>query len=198
MLQRNHNFESGTLENSIHFVTSNKNKLRELSNLLQNQLIQIHLDLNEIQTCDLKVLVEDKLRQAWKKLGCSVIVEDTSLYFNAWRELPGPMVKWFVENLGPQGMYQALQNFNNQQARAVCCLGYTSDGETLHLFHGEVEGKIVAPRGSSGFGWDSIFCPEGTQLSFAEMSEEEKSKFSPRGRSAEMFKDFLVVEEVQN
>lgn len=186
------------MENQIHFVTSNKKKLRELSNLLQKQLIQVHLDLNEIQTCDLKVLVEDKLSQAWKRLGCSLLVEDTSLYFNAWGELPGPLVKWFVENLGPHGMYQAFQNFNNQKARAVCCLGYTSDGETLHLFHGEVEGKIVAPRGLSGFGWDSIFCPEGTQRSFAEMSEEEKGEFSPRGRSAEMFKDFLIVEGVQN
>jgi inosine triphosphate pyrophosphatase len=170
----------------------------ELSNLIQNQLIPVHLDLDEIQTCDLKELVEDKLRQAWKEIGRSVIVEDTSLYFNAWRELPGPMVKWFVKNLGPQGMHKALQNFKNQQARAVCCLGYTSDGEVLHIFYGEVEGKIISPRGSSGFGWDSIFCPEGTQLTFAEMSEEEKSKFSPRRRSVEKFRDFLVAEEVQN
>ena len=68
---------------SIHFVTSNPNKLRELSNLLQRELLQVDLDLMEIQTRDLKLLVENKLSQAWMGLQKPVIVEDTSLYFEA-------------------------------------------------------------------------------------------------------------------
>ena len=64
---------------SIHFVTSNPNKLRELSNLLQKELLQVDLDLMEIQTSDLKLLVENKLSQAWSCLQKQVIVEDLSL-----------------------------------------------------------------------------------------------------------------------
>ena len=141
---------------SIHFVTSNPNKLRELSNLLQRELLQVDLDLMEIQTSDLKLLVENKLSQAWMGLQKPVIVEDTSLYFEAWGNLPGPLVKWFVKDLGAEGMYRSLQNFDDFRAKAVCCLGYTSDGENLHFFEGEVRGQIVPPRGSSGFGLSLI------------------------------------------
>ncbi|MEC7085898.1 MAG: non-canonical purine NTP pyrophosphatase, RdgB/HAM1 family, partial [SAR324 cluster bacterium] len=59
---------------SIHFVTSNPNKLRELSNLLQRELLQVDLDLMEIQTSDLKLLVKNKLSQAWMGLQKPVIV----------------------------------------------------------------------------------------------------------------------------
>ena len=138
------------------------NKLRELSNLLQRELLQVDLDLMEIQTSDLKLLVKNKLSQAWMGLHKPVIVEDTSLYFEAWGNLPGPLVKWFVKDLGAEGMYRSLQNFDDFRAKAVCCLGYTSDGLNMHLFEGEVRGQIVTLRGSSGFGWDPIFNPEGT------------------------------------
>ena len=134
------------MENSIHFVTSNKNKLRELSNLLQNQLIQVHLDLNEIQTCDLKVLVEDKLRQAWKELGCSVLVEDTSLYFNAWGKLPGPLVKWFVENLGPHGLYKALQNFNNNKLEPFVASGILQMERRFTCFMERLKARSLPPE----------------------------------------------------
>lgn len=186
------------MQHSIHFVTSNANKLRELSNLLQKKLVQIDLDFNEVQTNDLTLLVEDKLRQAWQRVGKPVIVEDTSLYFDAWGELPGPLVKWFVKHLGAKGMYQALLNFDDHHASAVCCLGYSSDGENLHLFKGEVGGEIVAPRGSSGFGWDPIFCPHGARSTFAEMNEGDKGKYSPRGLSARRFRDFLAAEGGQS
>ena len=183
---------------SIHFVTSNPNKLRELSNLLQKELLQVDLDLMEIQTSDLKLLVENKLSQAWMGLQKPVIVEDTSLYFEAWGNLPGPLVKWFVKDLGAEGMYRSLQNFDDFRAKAVCCLGYTSDGVNLHLFEGEVRGQVVAPRGSSGFGWDQIFNPEGTTSTFAELDEVEKGKYSPRGCSASRFRAFLAGVEDQS
>ena len=80
----------------------------------------------EIQTSDLKLLVENKLSQAWMGLQKPVIVEDTSLYFEAWGNLPGPLVKWFVKDLGAEGMYLSLQNFEDFRAKAVCYLGYTS------------------------------------------------------------------------
>ena len=86
---------------SIHFVTSNPNKLRELSNLLQKELLQVDLDLMEIQTSDLKLLVENKLCQAWMGLQKPVIVEDTSLYSEAWGEFTGPFGQMVCER--PRG-----------------------------------------------------------------------------------------------
>ena len=77
----------------LYFATSNTNKLRELSALLEHEFISIPLDLQEIQTTDLHELLKFKLQQAYKELQAPVIVEDTSLYFDSWNELPGPFVK---------------------------------------------------------------------------------------------------------
>ena len=88
------------------------------------------MDLQEIQTTDLRELVTNKLQQAYEKLQAPVIVEDTSLYFEAWNELPGPFVKWFLECLGLAGMVRALSTFEDKSALAVCCLGFTIDGKT--------------------------------------------------------------------
>ena len=119
---------------NLHFVTSNPNKFRELSELLECNLSRIELDLQEIQTTDLHELVKFKLRQAYEHVQAPVIVEDTSLYFEAWNELPGPLVKFFLKNIGLSGMVMALDEFSNNSASAACCLGYTKDKKNMHLF----------------------------------------------------------------
>ena len=73
---------------NLHFVTSYSNKFRELSELLEWNISRIELDLQEIQTTDLNELVNFKLRQAYEHVRARVIVEETSLYFEAWSELP--------------------------------------------------------------------------------------------------------------
>jgi XTP/dITP diphosphohydrolase len=54
------------------------------------------------------------------------------------------------------------------------------DKETI-FFEGKINGEItLLPRGESGFGYDPIFVPDGYQLSFAQLSEEEKNQISHR------------------
>jgi len=182
---------------NLHFVTSNPNKFRELSELLECNLSRIELDLQEIQTTDLQELVIFKLRQAYEHVQEPVIVEDTSLYFEAWNELPGPLVKFFLKNIGLSGMVRTLDNFNNNSASAACCLGFTKDSKSMHLFEGKVKGNIVEPRGSQLFGWDAIFLPAGYKQTFSEMSSQEKHQISPRGEAAKKFKDFLTLQAKQ-
>ena len=182
---------------NLHFVTSNSNKFRELSELLEWNISRIELDLQEIQTTDLDELVNFKLRQAYEHVQAPVIVEDTSLYFEAWSELPGPLVKFFLKNIGLSGMVRALDEFNNNSASAACCLGFTKDGKSMHLFEGKVKGNIVEPRGSQHFGWDAIYLPTGYQRTFGEMSSQEKLLISPRGVAAKKFKHFLTLQAKQ-
>jgi len=58
------------------------------------------------------------------------------------------------------------------------------------LFTGVVEGRIVAPRGAGGFGYDPIFEVDGEGATFAEMTPEEKNAFSHRGRALDAFADW--------
>ena len=182
---------------NLHFVTSNPNKFRELSELLECNFSRSDLDLQEIQTTDLHELVKFKLRQAYEHVQAPVIVEDTSLYFEAWNELPGPLVKFFLKNIGLSGMVRALEQCSNNSASAACCLGFTKDGKSMYLFEGKVKGNIVEPRGSQHFGWDAIFLPAGYQRTFGEMSSQEKHQISPRGAAVKKFKDFLTLQARQ-
>ena len=181
----------------LHFATTNNNKLRELSSLLEHELISAPLDLEEIQTTDLNELLKSKLNQAYQELHAPVIVEDTSLYFNAWNELPGPLIKWFLAGMGLEGIVQSLSPFEDKSSQAVCCLAFTDDGETMHFFEGKLKGLIVEPRGLRNFGWDAIFQATGQQQTFGEMSTEEKNRISPRGIVAAEFKQFLRLRVAQ-
>ena len=178
------------MHSPLYFASSNPNKVREFSDLLQIPIEMIEIDLDELQTTDLDLLLKHKIQQAYEKIQAPVIVEDTSLFFHAWNRLPGPLIKWFLKELGVKQLVQALSSFEDKTAEAVCSIGYT-DGETFHLFEGAIEGKIVMPRGDLGFGWDSIFQPEGSLLTFSEMSSAQKNKISMRHKALVQFKIFL-------
>jgi XTP/dITP diphosphohydrolase len=74
-------------------------------------------------------------------------------------------------------------------ARFVCVLAAARDGRTLATFRGSAEGVILgAPRGQNGFGYDPLFYFPGISKTFAELSAEEKAKYSHRGAA---FRSFL-------
>jgi XTP/dITP diphosphohydrolase len=77
----------------------------------------------------------------------------------------------------------------HRTGRFVCVLAAARDGETLAEFRGEAEGIILeAPRGTNGFGYDPLFYFPQIGKTFAELSAEEKSKYSHRGAA---FRKFL-------
>lgn len=66
--------------------------------------------------------------------------------------------------------------------RFVCVLAAARDGKTLQTFRGVAEGIILdAPRGTNGFGYDPLFYFPQIGKTFAELSAEEKAKYSHRG-----------------
>jgi XTP/dITP diphosphohydrolase len=70
----------------------------------------------------------------------------------------------------------------------VCVLAAARDGETLATFRGTAEGVILnTPRGSNGFGYDPLFYFPTIQKTFAELSAEEKARYSHRGKAFRMF-----------
>src|SRR5579863_4639579 len=71
-----------------------------------------------------------------------------------------------------------------RSGRFVCVLAAARDGKTLATFCGTAEGTILdAPRGSNGFGYDPLFYFPQIEKTFAELSAEEKSKYSHRGKA---------------
>ena len=61
---------------------------------------------------------------------------------------------------------------------SVLCLAWP-DGHT-EMFRGEIEGTVVwPPRGDKGFGYDPVFQPENHEITFGEMSADEKHGWKP-------------------
>lgn len=172
----------------VTFITSNTEKRKEVERLLGHPLAQVSLPLEEIQAVDLEPVVSHKARQAYASLGRPVLVEDTGLAFAAWNGLPGALIKWFLATLGTGGICRLLRGESNRVATATTLFGYY-DGTLLRVFPGVVTGTVPeAPRGTSGFGWDSIFQPLDSDRTFAEMTAEEKDHCSMRRLALEQLR----------
>ena len=180
---------------TITFVTGNPNKLEEFRAILGSQfphrVVSQRIDLPEYQGTSSDVTSE-KCREAARRLGGPVIVEDTSLCLSALGGLPGPYIKWFVDKVGPEGIHRMLIGFEDKSATAMCIFAYTEgvDAE-IHLFEGRMEGTIVEPRGSRHYAWDPCFVPEGYQVSYAEMEKEAKNSISHYRRAIEKIRTFF-------
>lgn len=165
---------------TITFITGNQAKFNQLSRHLNFPLRHKQLDLAEIQSLDVKKIVEHKAQQAYSILHEPVIVEDTSLTFNALGKLPGTLVKWFFEELGNEGLCRLLDQYKNRSAVAIVTFGIY-DGKKLKIISNSINGGIAkSPRGKNEFGWDPIFIPKGYNITWAEMSDEEQKNSSLR------------------
>lgn len=164
---------------SLFFVTGSANKLAEMRTVIPD-LEQLDVDLPEIQHVDAHEIIKAKLEEARKHHQGEFIVEDTSLYFDCLRGLPGPLIKWFLKTVGNDGLAEIAIKLGNSKAQAKTIIGYVNAAGEIEFFEGVVEGKIVEPHGETGFGWDPIFQPDGYNKTFAEMGQEEKNTLSMR------------------
>lgn len=178
----------------LYFITGNKNKFAEIQAMLP-AVQHLEVDLPEVQDVDAHKIIAAKLQEARKHNDGALMIEDTSLYFDCLNGLPGPLIKWFMETIGNDGLAQIAHKLGNAKAQAKTIIGYSTADQHLYYFEGIVEGSIVAPRGATHFGWDPIFQPNNSQKTFAEMSAQEKNATSMRRRAAEKLKEFLNTEQ---
>ncbi|MEI6731696.1 MAG: non-canonical purine NTP pyrophosphatase [archaeon] len=172
----------------LYFITGNEKKFKEIQQIIP-EIEKLSLDLPEIQEVDAKKIIEEKLKEAKKHHSGEFIIEDTSLYLECINGLPGPLIKWFLETIGNQGLYNIANALGNKNAEARTIIGY-SHGKKIEFFEGSIKGTLVAPKKES-FGWDPIFIPSGYSKTFADLGEE-KNKISMRRLAAEKLKKFLT------
>lgn len=175
----------------LTFITSNADKATYLANYLDIPLSHHRFDLPEIQSLDLEEIVIHKARAAFKLIKKPVLVEDVSLVFTSFKDLPGPLIKWFLRSLGKEGLCRILDPYpvRTALARVNFCL---YDGQKSQIFAGEMLGSISSvPIGKAGFGWDPIFIPKGSTKTWAEMTSNQKHQTSMRKIALEKLKEFI-------
>ena len=159
----------------IIFITGNQNKADYLAKYLGFPVEHKKVDLDELQSLDLRTIVDHKVRQAYEKVQSPVLVEDVALEFSALGRFPGTFIKFLVDEVSYETICRTLDGLS-REAVARCVFGYY-DGQEVTFFEGSLKGKIADhPAGENGFGWDKIFIPEGYHVTRAELREDDDKK----------------------
>lgn len=132
--------------------------------------------------------------------GIAALADDSGLEVEALGGAPGVLsARYAGEHATDADRRQLLLSeisktgIDNRRARFVCAIAIASvTGEVLTLCEGICDGTITfEPRGTSGFGYDPLFVPNGYDQTFAELSDEIKNQISHRARALQKLRDFL-------
>lgn len=192
----------------IVLATRNDDKHKEIMNILQHDDIEIlslksFPDAPEVEETG-TTLSENallKAKSAAEATGLPAIADDTGLMVDALEGAPGVRSARFAGENATYGencslLLSKLKNVPETKRTAkFVCVAALVDANTSVTSSGEVNGMILTePRGGNGFGYDPIFLPDESELSFGEMTIEEKRLMSHRGKA---FKNMLrIIQEM--
>ena len=186
----------------IVFATNNAHKLEEARAILKDCVkvlsladINCHDEIPETaETLEGNALI--KARWVKEKYGYDCFADDTGLMVDALGDAPGVYsARYAGEHCSPADniklLLEKLKGEINRNARFATVVALIL-GDKEYLFEGEVKGVIAEENcGKSGFGYDPVFLPENSSLSFAEMAPESKNAISHRGRAMTKLAGFL-------
>ena len=185
---------------ALVFATNNQNKLKEVKSKLKAEILglaDIHCneDIEETgKTFEENAFI--KAKYVLDKYGYDCFADDSGLEVEALDGAPGVYSARYAGEHGnaEANMNKLLENLKgigNRKARFVTVICLINKENTLY-FRGEINGTIInEKRGNDGFGYDPIFVPDGFNLTFAEMTLEEKNKMSHRALALEKMTQHL-------
>ena len=134
--------------------TSNPGKFKEFERLFAqygSDLEPTHFDITEIEASPITVVAHKA-----SQLGENILVEDTSLDIES--ASVGIHIRWLMDH---------LSDHVGRRAEWTGLLAFRQ-GDKVLIYKGSILGKIVEPRGTSGFGFDAVFLPNGATKTLAE------------------------------
>ncbi len=185
--------------------TKNKDKLREIEEILLGLPIELHAlpqDAPDVDE-DGETLEANSTKKALEYadfVKAPVIADDTGLFVDALGGAPGINAARYA---GEKATYadnrkklqKALEGLApaKRGARFRCVIALARPGAVLGTFEGQVEGRIIeAPRGSGTFGYDPLFLVPELGKTLAELGANEKNTVSHRARALERAKPALL------
>ena len=187
---------------NLIFATSNQNKVLEIQKILPKKFnIKSLKDLNYFEDVpENENTIEGnavfKAKYIYKKFNINVFADDTGLEVEALNGEPGVHSARYAgttrnSEKNIKKLLKNLKNIKNRNARFKTVIALIIDNK-LHIFSGIVEGYILdSPKGNNGFGYDPIFCPNGFDKSFAELTLKEKNLISHRSLAMKKLIDFI-------
>ena len=190
----------------IVFATNNKNKLRELREIMDGVYEVLSLDdigcheeiVEDAETIEGNAKI--KADFVTNKYHVDCFADDTGLEVEALNGAPGVYsARYAGEHCSYQDnvnkMLNAMKGLTNRKAAFRTCIALNLDGKS-YCFEGRCDGRITEEQhGTDGFGYDPIFLPDGFDQTFAEMSHEAKNAISHRGRATQKLIAFLKQQQ---
>lgn len=184
------------------FATNNKHKLEEVAHAVNGKFDII--SLADIKCFEILPETQDTLTgNALQKAGyvfstynVPCFADDSGLEVEALGHAPGVFSARYAGNQKNSDdninlLLKNLEGVKDRSARFHTVIALTGLGSTQY-FEGIIQGKILREKkGSGGFGYDSVFQPEGFDRSFAEMNIAEKNKISHRAIAVQKLIAFL-------
>jgi len=184
------------------FATNNSNKIKEIKNLIGNSIELLSLaDINCVEeipetAATIAGNASQKAKYVYDKYGYNCFADDTGLEIESLNGEPGIYSARYAgeQRDANDNMDKVLSNLKgetNRNAHFKTVISLIINGEET-LFEGVANGVITNSKsGSEGFGYDPIFKPEGYEITFSEMSLEEKNKISHRAKATLKLVDYL-------
>lgn len=184
------------------FSTNNEHKLEEVRAKLSKfyQIISLkdlgdNTDVRETgDTLEENAMI--KANYLWDTYHLNCFADDTGLEVEALDNAPGVYsARYAGEQKSSEDnvvkLLKELEGKENRRARFRTVIALIMDGKR-YLFQGTVEGIITtSPKGTSGFGYDPVFQPDGYDKTFAELTLEDKNSISHRAKAVEQLVLFL-------
>ena len=198
MREKKNNNEFPLRGKIVFFATGNIHKFDEARNILTKLDIAVgmlKIKGTEIQSDSLEEIARAGVRDVFNRCGLPVVVEDAGLFIEALKSFPGPYAAYSYKTLGNKGLLKLLNNIGNREAVFRSAVAYfDSEIDVPVVFKGEAKGEITMAQLSrterSGFGFDPIFRPSGSERTFAQMTIEEKNSYSHRARAFQKFSEW--------
>ena len=192
-------------------ATHNKDKIREIRQILADagvcigSMSEAWLDALDVEENG-SAFEENatlKAEEVTRLTGIAALADDSGLCVDALAGAPGI---YSARYAGPEAdtrannakLLEAMRDVPEAErtGRYVSAVALAYPDGRLLVGRGECEGRILyEERGSGGFGYDTLFAPEGSERSFAVMSAEEKNRISQRSRALAQLRDALTHED---
>lgn len=190
------------MKKKLVFATNNAHKLEEVKEVVGENFEIVSLDdiacSDDIEetgtTLEANALI--KARYIKQKYGYDCFGDDTGLEVEVLNGAPGVYSARYAGNghdakANIKKLLQAMDGEKNRTARFRTVIALIMNGKE-YLFEGEIKGKIITEeRGTTGFGYDPVFVPDGCENTFAELGTDIKNSISHRALAIRSLCDFL-------
>ena len=184
------------------FVTHNAHKSEEVKAIVGNNFevvnlseINFHEEIPETGNT-FKANALQKAKYLHDRVGCNCFADDTGLEVEALNGEPGVYSARYAgepsnSQRNIEKLLENLKGVENRKAQFTTVIAVILNDKT-YFFEGAVHGKIIDnQRGEGGFGYDSVFVPDGYDKTFAELPAEVKNSISHRAVAMQRFKEFI-------